>query len=40
VVYSDRKFGMGLAFTEMTPNQRALLEVWLAELVAQLMPTS
>ena len=40
VVYSDRKFGMGLAFTEMTPNQRALLEVWLAELVTQLMPAS
>lgn len=40
VVYCDRRFGMGLAFTEMTPNQRSLLEGWLAELVTQLRPTS
>ena len=40
VVYSDRKFGMGLAFTEMTLNQRSLLEAWLAEIVTQLRPTS
>ena len=36
VVYSDPGFGMGLAFTEMTPNQRAVLEAWLAEIVSQL----
>ena len=36
VAYSDRRFGMGLAFTEMTPPQRSLLEGWLAELVIQL----
>jgi hypothetical protein len=40
VVYCDRRFGMGLAFTVMTPNQRSLLEGWLAELVTQLRPTS
>lgn len=39
VVYSDRGFGMGLAFTEMGPNQRSILEGWLAELVIQLKPT-
>ena len=36
VAYSDPGFGMGLAFTEMTPNQRAMLEAWLAEIVSQL----
>jgi len=36
VVYSDPGFGMGLAFTEMTPNQRTVLEAWLAEIVSQL----
>jgi len=39
VVYSDGRFGMGLAFTELTPNQRSILESWLAELVIQLRPT-
>jgi hypothetical protein len=38
VVYSDAGFGMGLAFTEMTPDQRLLLEAWLAEIVSQLRP--
>jgi hypothetical protein len=36
VVYSDPGFGMGLAFTEMMPDQRSLLEAWLAEIVSQL----
>ena len=40
VVYSDVRFGMGLAFTEMTGEQRSLLESWLAELVTKLKPTS
>ncbi|MGA8143119.1 MAG: PilZ domain-containing protein [Candidatus Acidiferrales bacterium] len=40
VAYSDGRFGMGLAFTEMTPNQRSILENWLTELVTQLRPTS
>lgn len=38
VVYCDPSFGMGLAFTEMTPDQRSLLEAWLAEIVSQLRP--
>jgi hypothetical protein len=36
VVYCDAGFGMGLAFTEMMPDQRSLLEAWLAEIVSQL----
>jgi hypothetical protein len=44
VAYSDVRFGMGLAFTEMTAEQRLLLENWLAELVTELVrqtgPTS
>src|ERR1700680_3749816 len=40
VVYCDPRFGMGLAFTEMTPDQRSLLEAWLAEIVSQLRSVS
>src|SRR5256886_13172279 len=40
VVYCDPRFGMGLAFTEMTPDQRSLLEAWLGEIVSQLRPIS
>jgi hypothetical protein len=40
VVYCDSRFGMGLAFTETTPDQRSLLEAWLAEIVSQLRPVS
>jgi hypothetical protein len=40
VVYSDVRFGMGLALTEMTDEQRSLLESWLAERVTKLKPTS
>ena len=40
VVYCDAGFGMGLAFTEMTPNQRTQLEAWIAEIVSQLGPVS
>jgi hypothetical protein len=36
IVYCDPTFGMGLAFTEMKPEQRSLLETWLAEIVSQL----
>jgi hypothetical protein len=38
VVYCDPTFGMGLAFTDMRPDQRSLLEAWLAEIVIQLRP--
>jgi hypothetical protein len=40
VVYCDPRFGMGLAFTEMMPDQRSLLEAWLSEIVTQLRPIS
>lgn len=40
VVYCDSRFGMGLAFIEMTPDQRSLLEAWLAEIVSQLKSAS
>ena len=40
VVYCDPNFGMGLAFTEMTPDQRSVLEAWLTEIVSQLRPVS
>ena len=40
VVYCDPRFGMGLAFTDMTPEQRSLLEAWLAEIVSQLRSVS
>ena len=40
VVYCHPRFGMGLAFTEMTNDQRSLLESWLADLVTKLRPTS
>jgi len=40
VVYCDPRFGMGLAFTDMTPVQRSLLEAWLTEIVSQLRPVS
>ena len=36
VVYCHQGFGMGLAFTEMTSDQRSLLEEWLAEIVSRL----
>ncbi|HKV05235.1 MAG TPA: PilZ domain-containing protein [Candidatus Acidoferrales bacterium] len=40
VVYCDPRSGMGLAFTGITPDQQAVLETWLAEIVTQLKPVS
>jgi hypothetical protein len=40
VVYCDMRFGMGLAFTDIMPEQRSVLETWLAEIVSQLAPHS
>ncbi|HWZ99689.1 MAG TPA: PilZ domain-containing protein [Candidatus Dormibacteraeota bacterium] len=40
VVYCDPKFGMGVAFTEMARDQRAILEGWLAEIICLLRPIS
>jgi hypothetical protein len=33
VVYSNPGFGMGVAFISVTPDQRTILEDWLADLV-------
>jgi hypothetical protein len=38
VVYCHPRFGMGLAFSETSPDQRSLLETWLVELVTLLHP--
>ena len=35
VVYDQSVFGMGLAFTDVAPEQRAVLERWYADLKAQ-----
>ena len=35
VVYSHSNFGMGLAFMDMAPKQRSLLEDWLLEVLTQ-----
>jgi PilZ domain len=40
VAYSDTNSGMGLAFKDMTPDHRLLLETWLAEIVTQLRQKS
>jgi hypothetical protein len=40
VVYSDPSFGMGMSFTEIVPEQRAILENWLEEMVLQLRPVA
>jgi hypothetical protein len=40
VVYCEPNFGMGLAFTEVTRQQRSVLEGWLAEIVSQLKQVS
>jgi hypothetical protein len=40
VAYCDPSFGMGLAFLDMTLDQRSLLETWLAEIVTQLRPVA
>ena len=40
VVYCHSNCGMGLSFMEMAPNQRSLLEDWLAEMIMQLRSSS
>jgi hypothetical protein len=40
VVYCDPRYGMGVAFVEMPPEQRSILEEWIAEIVSQLRPVS
>ena len=40
VVYCHPACGMGLSFTEIEPDQRSILEEWLAEAVRELRPVS
>ena len=35
VVYTHANFGMGVAFTNLTSDQRSILEAWIAEIVSQ-----
>ena len=35
VVYTHANFGMGIAFTNVTSDQRSILEAWIAEIVSQ-----
>jgi PilZ domain len=34
VVYTHANFGMGIAFTNVTSDQRSILETWIAEIVS------
>jgi hypothetical protein len=36
VIYSHERLGMGVAFTELTLQERSLLESWIAEIVSDL----
>jgi hypothetical protein len=40
VVYCHPAWGMGLAFTDTAPNQRLVLEEWLAEALRELRTVS
>jgi hypothetical protein len=35
VVYTHANFGMGVAFTNLTADQRSILEGWIAEIVSK-----
>jgi PilZ domain len=35
VVYTHANFGMGVAFTDLTFDQRSILEAWIAEIVSK-----
>jgi hypothetical protein len=35
VVHSHSNFGMGVAFTDLTSDQRSILEAWIAEIVSK-----
>ena len=35
VVYTHSNFGMGVAFTDVTTEQRSILEGWIAEIISK-----
>jgi hypothetical protein len=35
VVYTHANFGMGVAFTDVTTEQRSILEGWIAEIISK-----
>jgi hypothetical protein len=35
VVYTHANFGMGVAFTDLTFDQRSILEAWIAEIASK-----
>jgi hypothetical protein len=35
VVYTHANFGMGVAFTDLTFDQRSILEAWIADIVSK-----
>ncbi len=32
VIYSERRLGMGVSFTQLSPEQKSILENWLADV--------
>jgi hypothetical protein len=35
VVYTHANFGMGIAFTNVTSDERSILEAWIAEIISK-----
>jgi hypothetical protein len=35
VVYNHANFGMGIAFTNVTSDERSILEAWIAEIISK-----
>ena len=33
VIYSEARLGMGVSFTQLSPEQKSILENWLADIV-------
>ena len=38
VIYSEPRLGMGVSFTELSPEQKSILENWLADVAANERP--
>jgi len=32
IIYSERRLGMGVSFTQLSPEQKSILENWLADV--------